>query len=545
MNKLQKLTKSSDSYIKEVFSLINGKSKIVGDSILLPSSAIEEMSAIQYKHVQAQHIEHSQTFQSVDEARSAVRVKLAGDMLHNSVNGIGTAIDPSVYTQSEIPVMLGPYDASSTYSPGGLPALIIDKKARAMVMEGATFKAEDKFWTPDKIQQLEGQAVLTGFNDKVADSATDAFVYGGSVLYPVFKHDTAGSFIRKLDTMNLEKGCIDRWVTVDRWNICIVPSYIVTAKDYLKPDSLYIPLGGVEVSTTRASLLKPKPLPYWAALYNLGWCPSDFSGWISAYFGYETVCQSIPVMAQQMSLILYKMPLDSLNATLGANNVEKLMKINEQKMAEWSAVQPKAVNMVGEVEVVDRTYTGLEQLIGAMKSNLASHCGIPEPSLWHTPNKGFSDNTTESLLKQSETLVMLQHFIERCLKPATDCLIAHTFGMDSEEWKNKDKIRISFNKPVISTEKDLAEAGARFAASVSSLVAASVAPDTAIEITQQFFPSVKIDEELTAEIRKDYEEAQKLQQQNMQARQELGQKQGPTMASKGMNNTTGKFTKAK
>ena len=41
------------------------------------------------------------------------------------------------------------------------------------------------------------------------------------------------------------------------------------------------------------------------------------------------------VMAQQMSLLLYRLPLDGLNATIGPDRVEKLMRINEQKMAEW------------------------------------------------------------------------------------------------------------------------------------------------------------------------------------------------------------------
>ena len=218
------------------------------------------------------------------------------------------------------------------------------------------------------------------------------------------------------------------------------------------------------------------------------------------------------------------------------------MKINEEKMTEWSSLSPKAVNMVGEVEVVDRTYSGFEQFVGAMKSNLASQCGLPEPSLWHTPNKGFSDNTTESLLKQSETIQMSQKFLERSMCPCKDALIAHVFGTDSEEWNRRYEVRMIFNKPIISTEKDLAEVGARFAASVSSFVQAGVSPDIAMDLSSQFFPAVKLTKEMLEKAKASYKEVMERQASTqINNNNDLGQKQGNT---KGKATTTGSFTKA-
>jgi hypothetical protein len=203
------------------------------------------------------------------------------------------------------------------------------------------------------------------------------------------------------------------------------------------------------------------------------------------------------------------MPLDALNATVGVEQVEKLMAVNENQMKSWSSLNPKAVNMVGEVEVVDRTYSGFEQFVGAIKSDFAAQTEIPEPAIWHTPNKGFSDNTQESLIKQSETLQMRQHFIERYMQSAKDLLIAHTWGTDSEEWKNRHRIQLRFSKPEITTEKDLADVGAKFAASVNSLVQAGFAPDIAIQTSKQFFPKVEITEEQIAQIKKAYEQRMK------------------------------------
>lgn len=546
---ISQLSQSDDAYVKDVYSIINkaGVPKtIAGDSIptiRLRAKDIDEIAQIGHEHVKANYLEHGMTFQSAEEARNEVYLKIAGDSLVNQKTGVGTMLDPSVYTHSQIPVMMGPYEGSSVYAPGGLPATIIDKKSRAMVMQGATFKSLDReFWDNDKIEMLENAASETGFNDTISDAAADSFIYGGSIMYPVFKKDTPSSFLRKLDDMHLEQGCIDRWVTTDRWNTVIVPNYIVTAKDYLKPSTLFIPQSALDISTTRMSIIKPKPVPYWIALYNIGWAPSDMAGWLRSYYGYEITCQSIPVMAQQMSLILYKMPLDALNATIGPDKVRELMKINEEKMTEWSSLSPKAVNMVGEVEVVDRTYSGFEQFVGAMKSDLAAQCGLPEPSLWHTPNKGFSDNTTESLLKQSEQLQMTQRFLERSMGPSKDALVAHVFGTDSEEWKRKNEVRMTFNKPIISTEKDLAEVGARFAASVSSFVQAGVSPDIAMNLSSQFFPTVKITKEMLDKARQSYEDVMEKQASTqINNNNDVGQKIGNT---KGKAQTTGSFTKA-
>lgn len=547
-------TRIDDSYLKSVYEIISksaSEKTIAGDSepmLRIPLSACREITNLGMEQVKANYIEGDGVVpESPAEARKNVAIAfnkaIAGDNLVNPVNKVGTLIDPSVFTHSQIPVMLGPWEGSSVYAPGGLPATIIDKKARAMVMHGASFKSENKqVWTNDKIEQMEAAAEVTGFNDHISDGATDGFIYGGAILYPVFKNDGPSSYRRPLDRLKLQKGCIDRWVNTDRWNTVVVPSYIVTAKDYLRPDTIYIPQSALEISTTRMAMIKPKPVPYWVSLYNIGWAPSDMSGWLRSYYGYEIVCQSIPVMAQQMSLILYKMPLDALNATIGPDKVKQLMEINEEKMAGWSALSPKAVNMVGDVEVVDRTYSGFEQFVGAMKSNLAAQAELPEPVLWHTPNKGFSDNTTESLLKQSETLQMKQKFLERSMQPCTDALIAHVFGMDSEEWEHRAELKMTFNKPIISTEKDLAEVGARFAASVSSFVNAGVSPDIAIDLSSQFFPTVKVTDEMLAKAKKSYEQVQEMQLKLGEQKMQMGQPQGNV---KGKATTTGSFTKAK
>lgn len=492
---------------------------IAGDEIPLRQyslSQIDDIIGLQETEIQSRYIEKGIKTMSLEDAKNRTMLKMAGDILYNAQTGFGTLLDPQQYTQPLMPVMCGAGDATSVYAGGGLPASIIDKKATAMVVDGATFfsphaKAEGKkeeFWTLDKIQMLEEAAWDTGLNDIAGDAIRDAYLYGGSILYPVFQRERPSSMLWDVKRSKLEKGCIRRWVAIDRWNTVFVPSFIPTAEDYLHPKTVMVCQEAVEISTSRMCILRPKPMPYWAAIANMGWSPSDITGWITAYYAYETTQMALPVMAQQMSLLLYRMPIDALNATVGVDGVEKLMAVNEEQMKSWSALSPKAVNMVGEVEVVDRTYSGFEQFVAAIKSDLAAQTEIPEPSIWHTPNKGFSDNTQESLIKQSETLQMRQHYIERYMQNAKDMLIAHVFGSDSDEWKYRQHIKLKFDKPMITTEKDLSDVGAKFAAATNSFVQAGMSPDTAMKIILPLYPSVKLNDEDIAEVRKSYEERQ-------------------------------------
>ena len=95
----------------------------------------------------------------------------------------------------------------------------------------------------------------------------------------------------------------------------------------------------------------------------------------------------------------------------------------------------------------------------------------------------------------------------------------------------------------------MAEVGARFAASVSSFVQAGVRPDTALQLSSQFFPTVKVTEEMLTDARKSYEDVMNKQNVNTSqglgpqaGNKQLGGSQGNTIGAK---TTTGAYTKAK
>ena len=461
-------------------------------------SDIDEVKAVTWDHILAQRAASGEETQSIDEARKSLI--FTKDSFYNPMSKIGTGADPTTYSAATIPVAIGPFEATSIYSSGGIAEIIINKKAKGVTLNGYRFVSENKeVWAEEKLELLRERLNETGFIDKLSDTMRDGFLYGGAVLYPVFRRDTGESFAYDASTLLrnglLHEGCIDRWVEIDRWNTVLVPEFNVTAADYMSAKSYYVPLSGIEVCTDRSAIIKPKRLPYWGAIRQMGWGVSDLEGYMRSILGYEMSIASIPLMAQQMSLLLYEMPLDTLFAQLGVDAVKKLMKENTEQMKEWSMANPKVLNAFGKVYTVNRQYTGYPDLMLTMRQDIAAQSGIPESVLFHTQPKGFSNNTEEVLLKESQTVKLAQQAILPSLEYIVPYAVLHAFGPDSQESRFIRDVHFSFDTPVVATDSERAETSARFSAAVNSLRQAGVPITAALNITQQFFRDIKISEE--------------------------------------------------
>ena len=85
-------------------------------------------------------------------------------------------------------------------------------------------------------------------------------------------------------------------------------------------------------------------------LPQIGWGVSDFEGYIPSILGYQLAISQIPIMFQQMSLLFQAIPLDGVLVQNGPKEIEKLIKANEQRMREWSMMNPKAMaNCAGNI----------------------------------------------------------------------------------------------------------------------------------------------------------------------------------------------------
>ena len=412
--------------------------------------------------------------------------------------GIGTMIDPGMNVQSFVPVSILPGEATAYYAGGGIPARIINKKAGCLSLDGVHFECAD--FTPEDIQALEDYANECGFSEAYAEATTQALIFGGAVSYPVLDGDNPLSFQKTMTEtlagLKKKDHFIRYWVTADRWNCVFVSDYNITAEDYLYARSLFIPLGGVRVNTGRMAMVRPQKLPFWGAIQQMGWATSDFEGWIKDFEAYQIMKMSLPIMAQQSSLMYHAIPADGLIIENGPEFTRKYFKENEEEMREWSMLHPRAINSVGEIKILDRTYSGYQDLLKQAQLGLCASSGLAESILFEEKATGLaSDNRDDVTLKQSEMIRLLFNNVAPAFKNCIELLVYSCFGVDSEQAKHARKVQIKADNGFVLSETDKAQLGQSFTGISGQLVAMGVPLSTAVKVAQKFVPSAEIDED--------------------------------------------------
>ena len=452
--------------------------------------------------------------------------------------GIGTPIDPGMNVQSFIPVSILPNEATSYYAGGGIPARIINKKAGCLSLDGIHFECSE--WNPDDIQKLDDYAYKCGFNEAYAEAITQSLIFGGAITYPVVTGDNPLTYQLTLEQLKLrlaekgaEKDFIKYWVNADRWNCVFVPKYNLTAEDYLYARSLFIPLGGVRVSTDRMAMVRPQKLPFWGAIQQMGWATSDFEGWIKDFEAYQIMKMSLPIMAQQSSLMYHAIPADGLIVENGPDYARKFFKENEQQMREWSMLHPRAINSVGEIKILDRTYSGYHDLVNEAKLGLCASSGVAESILFEEKATGLaSDNREDVTLKQSEMIRLLFNNVAPSFKNCIELLVCSCFGLNSEQAKLASKVQIKPDNGFVLSEMDKAQLGNSFTQMAGQFVAMGVPLSTAIKVAQKFVPSAELDEETMDALTGGEAEGM---DDNLWAQINAGRDMGQNMGMPGMN----------
>ena len=417
--------------------------------------------------------------------------------------GIGTAIDPGMNVDSFVPVSILPGEATAYYAGGGIPARIINKKARCLTLDGLHFECPDM--DPEDITKLETYAEECGFSAAYADSVTQALEFGGATTYPVIDGDNPLTTQMTLEQIKLKMGdkknFIRYWVTADRWNCVFVPDYNITAQDYLYARSLFIPLGGVRVNTQRMAMVRPQKLPFWGAIQQMGWSTSDFEGWIKDFESYQIMKMSLPIMAQQSSLMYHAIPADGLIIENGPAAAREFFQENEDQMRKWSMLHPRAINSVGEIKILDRTYSGYHDLVNEAKLALCASSGVAESILFEEKATGLaSDNREDVTLKQSEMIRLLFNNVAPSFKNCIELLVCSCFGCNSEQAKLAKKVRIKPDNGYVLSEQDKAQLGSTFTQMAGQFVAMGVPLSTALKVSKKFVPSAEIDEKTMDEL---------------------------------------------
>ena len=432
------------------------------------------------------------------------------DSIVNGRWNINNSIDPTRANLSLPNIYISPYEANSLYSQKGIFETIINKKAKSILLNGCNL--ENKHLTQKQIDLVKEKMEVLNFKEMLSESTLTSLVYGGALVFPLFKRDTPVTTALPLDALLrlgvLKKDCIDYFVQLDRWNTFIIPPYNPTQKDFLRPDVYTVPFLGSDVYHARcARVVTAKQAGYWGQIVNQGWGISDMCGYVQSGMNYKVAIQSLPLMIQQMSILARVVNVDGVLATEGANALDALVEQDTIRTREASIDNPVTMDVLGDIKSINRNFGQVPELIRLLRQDLASDATLPEPLLFSSEKGNFSsgDDTQGNLFKQNESVQMIHKDLESQFKQLAKIVIIDALGTDDEIIKALPYTQIHFDQPVIANALERAQIGKFHSETVFNLVSARLPIDIAVEMADK---NVSSDMRTNAEI---LEKLQKIQ----------------------------------
>ena len=432
------------------------------------------------------------------------------DSIVNGRWNINNSIDPTRANLSLPNIYISPYEANSLYSQKGIFETIINKKAKSILLNGCNL--ENKHLTQKQIDLVKEKMEVLNFKEMLSESTLTSLVYGGALVFPLFKRDTPVTTSLSLDALLrlgvLKKDCIDYFVQLDRWNTFIIPPYNPTQKDFLRPDVYTVPFLGSDVYHARcARVVTAKQAGYWGQIVNQGWGISDMCGYVQSGMNYKVAIQSLPLMIQQMSILARVVNVDGILATEGANALDALVEQDTIRTREASVDNPVTMDVLGDIKSINRNFGQVPELIRLLRQDLASDATLPEPLLFSSEKGNFSsgDDTQGNLFKQNESVQMIHKDLESQFKQLAKIVIIDALGTDDEVIKALPYTQIHFDQPVIANALERAQIGKFHSETVFNLVSARLPIDIAVEMADK---NVSSDMRTNAEI---LEKLQKIQ----------------------------------
>ena len=440
-----------------------------------------------------------------DMHRTAIR-----DSVINGRWNINNSVDPARANLALPNVYISPWEANALYSQKGIFETIINKKSKSILLNGCNL--ENSHLTQKQIDTVKEKMEVRNFKNILSEATLTALVYGGALVFPMFKKDTPITTSMKLDTLLrlgvIGKDCIDYFVTLDRWNTFIIPPYNPTQKDFLRPEVYTIPFLGSDVYHGRcARVVTAKQAGYWGQVLNQGWGISDLCGYLQSGMNYKVAVQSLPLMIQQMSILARTVNVDGVLATEGANALDALVDSNTIRTREASPDNPVTMDVLGDIKSIDRNFGQVPELIRLLRQDLASDAVLPEPLLFSSEKGNFSsgDDTQGNLFKQNESIQMIHKELEAQFKQLAKIMIIDALGTSREVMEALPYTQIHFDQPVIANALERAQIGKFHSETVFNLVSARLPIDIAVEMADK---NVSSDMRTTADI---LEKLQKIQ----------------------------------
>ena len=421
---------------------------------------------------------------------SASRVRDTIGNYPSNANVLGQ--DPNTANFMTPNIWIDAAEAAGIFSQGGIPAFIIRKKSKPIVLNGITIK-NPKLSRAQMDTVNESATCKTGFANAASDAARDGLTFGGSLLFPFFRHDspvTMGMSVEQLMRFGIiEKNCIDRYVVLDKWNTVHIPNWNPTARDFLEPQFFFIPYLGSDVAGQRCARIVPLPQAgYWGAVMTMGWGTSDIPGWYGAACNYEQVATSIPNMIRQMSIIVRTFNVDLSNALNGASTLRDLDISATEAIREASSNNIISMDVIGELKAIQRDFNEVPALTRLVRQDLAAKANIPEEKFWSSERGAFaSGDLTEGLNEGEWGGVKYVHSeIEQKLKKAAMIEIINALGKDREIIAALPYTTVEIGEPRIERAETRAKVFKDLSEGAFNWVASGAPIDIAISLATQY-----------------------------------------------------------
>ena len=412
------------------------------------------------------------------------------DSIFNGRWNLSNPADPSKANIALPNIYISPWQANSLYSQKGIFETVINKKAKSILLNG--IHLENSKLTQKQIDMVKEKMEVRDFKNILASSTLNSLVYGGALVFPMFKKDTPVTTTLPLSTLLklgvLKKDCIDYFVDLDRWQTFIIPPYNPTQKDFMRPEVYTIPFLGSDVHNTRtARVVTAKQAGYWGQVINQGWGISDLCGYLQSGMNYKVAVQSLPLMIQQMSILARTVNVDGVLATEGANALDSLVETNTIRTREASADNPVTLDVLGDIKSIDRNFGNVPELLRLLRQDFASDANIPEPMLFSSEKGNFSsgDDTQGNLAKQYESVKMIHKDLEPQFKQLAKIMIIDALGTDREIIEALPYTRLHFDEPMLANALERAQIGKFFSEEVFNLVSARLPIDKAVDIASK------------------------------------------------------------
>lgn len=436
-------------------------------------------------------------------------------------------------------VWISPAEANAIYSQKGIPELIIRKKSQSILINGVRIR--NPRLSADQLSRVKDNMARLELADHIAQATNWSLVYGGSLMFPMFKNDSPVSMHLGMTALLragiVRKGCISRFVTLDRWNTVHIPQWNPTAADYLSPKEYFIPFLGCDVSGERCARVVTAPQAgYLGNLMTMGWGISDMNGWYESVLNYMTVMSTIPTMINQMSLLARTVNVDGMLATEGELILEELAEHDTIRVRKSSTVDdPINLDVIGNLQAIQRDFKEVPELMRLIRQDFCARANIPEELILSSERGAFSsgDTTEGALEKQWESIKYVHKDVARQLRYITYLLIIDTLGVDREILAALPYTTIEFDNPALSDASKKADFFKKmtegFFNEVSGLIPAHIALKIAADVGETDLP---VSNEMLEDLRKrqDHLDAQNDEKHELEMDLMRRQLEAPSMA---------------